>query len=100
IIETKPIDVRQNMLQGKKNYIIAAQPHGVVSLCGICSAVNADKDFQGTLPTGVAEAVLKTPILKHVMGIFYLISASKKSLVKQFQKGGIEGSVVLYVGGT
>jgi Diacylglycerol acyltransferase len=33
------------------------------------------------------------------MGIFYLISASKSSLVRQFKKGGVEGSVVLYVGG-
>jgi hypothetical protein len=100
IIEEKPVDVRSHMRDGTKTYILAAQPHGVVSLCGICSAVSADHDFQGRLiPTGVAEAVLSTPILKHVMGIFHLISASKKSLIKNFQKGGVEGSVVLYVGG-
>jgi 2-acylglycerol O-acyltransferase 2 len=98
IIETSPVDVRANMRNGK-SYILAAQPHGVVSLCGICSAIYADKEFQGTIPTGVASAVLNTPILKHVMGIFYLISASKSSLKKQFKKGGIEGTVVLYVGG-
>jgi hypothetical protein len=51
ILEDKPVDVRANMKKGKA-YIIAAQPHGVVSLCGICSAVAADKDFQGKLPTG------------------------------------------------
>jgi hypothetical protein len=51
ILEDKPVDVRNNMLKGK-SYIIAAQPHGVVSLCGISSAIAADKDFQGKLPTG------------------------------------------------
>ena len=98
IIEEKPIDVRQNMRAGKP-YILAVQPHGVLSLCGMCSAVATEKEFQGTIPTGVASALLATPILKHVMGIFYLISASKSSLKKQFKKGGIEGTVVLYVGG-
>jgi hypothetical protein len=83
IIEEKPVDVRRNMRDGTKTYIFATQPHGVVSLCGICSAVGADNDLQGRLiPTGVAEAVLLTPILKHVMGIFHLISASKKSLIR------------------
>ena len=98
IIEDSPADVRENMRKGQ-SYILAVQPHGVISLCGMCSAVRADKEFQGTVPTGVASALLKTPILKHVMGVFNLISASKSSLKKQFKKGGIEGSVVLYVGG-
>jgi hypothetical protein len=52
ILEDKPVDVRANMLRGK-SYIIAAQPHGVVSFCGICSAIAADNDFQGKLPTGM-----------------------------------------------
>lgn len=98
IIETKPVDVRANMRAGK-NYILAVQPHGVLSMTGMCSAVYAEDDMCGTIPTGVASALLATPILKHVMGIFYLISASKSSLKKQFKKGGIEGSVVVYVGG-
>mmetsp|Transcript_50758 Transcript_50758/g.77168 ORF Transcript_50758/g.77168 Transcript_50758/m.77168 type:complete len:325 (-) Transcript_50758:153-1127(-) len=98
IIESSPVDVRANMINGK-NYILAVQPHGVLSFCAICSAVYTDKEFQGTIPTGVASALLSTPILKHVMGVFYLISASKPSLKKQFKLGGIQGSVVLYVGG-
>ena len=102
IIETSPVDVRKNMRNGK-NYILAVQPHGVLSLTGMCSAVYAgvsgDIDMQGTIPTGVASVLLSTPILKHVMGIFNLISADKASLKKQFKKGGIEGTVVLYVGG-
>jgi hypothetical protein len=102
IIETSPVDVRKEMRNGK-NYILAVQPHGVLSLAGMCSAVYAgvggDDDMCGTIPTGVASVLLHTPILKHVLGIFNLISASKPSLKKQFKKGGIEGTVVLYVGG-
>ena len=51
------------------------------------------------LKTAVADAVMYTPILKHVLGIFGLISASKKSLQATLKKPGIAGSVVLYVGG-
>ena len=98
IIETRPIDARQEMRKGR-NYILAAQPHGVLSMCAICSAVKAEKEFRGTIPTGVATALLRTPILKHVMGIFYLISASKSSLTRQLKKEGIEGTIFLYVGG-
>lgn len=98
IIESKPIDARENLRNGQ-NYIIAAQPHGVLSMCAICSAVSAEEEFRGTIPTGVASALLLTPILKHVMGIFNLIPASKENLKKQFKRGGIEGTVVLYVGG-
>lgn len=47
----------------------------------------------------MADALLHTPILKHVLGIFGLISASKKSLQKYLRKRGPEGCVVLYVGG-
>ena len=51
------------------------------------------------LCTAVAGAVLQTPIIKHVMGIYGLIDASAKSLKKHLAKGGIEGSIVLYTGG-
>eukprot|EP00522_Entomoneis_paludosa_P003309 CAMPEP_0172471530 /NCGR_PEP_ID=MMETSP1065-20121228/67866_1 /TAXON_ID=265537 /ORGANISM="Amphiprora paludosa, Strain CCMP125" /LENGTH=291 /DNA_ID=CAMNT_0013229633 /DNA_START=215 /DNA_END=1090 /DNA_ORIENTATION=- len=82
------------------NYMLACQPHGVLSYVGIMSAVVAPPAVQGKLPTAVADAVLHTPILKHVMGIFGLISASKKSLIKTMTKNkGVQGTVVLYVGG-
>jgi hypothetical protein len=100
IIESKPINVRQEIQQNGKNYILAFQPHGVVSMVAICSAIAADEYFCGTIPTGVASAVLQIPILKHVMGIFFLINASKERLQQQLQtKQGCEGTVVLYVGG-
>ena len=50
-------------MQGR-NYILAAQPHGFLSMCGIYSAVKAEKEFRGTIPTG---AVLRSPMLKHVI---------------------------------
>ena len=55
--------------------------------------------MSGKLKTAVADAVLYTPILKHVMGIFGLVSASKKSMIETLKKPGIEGSICLYVGG-
>lgn len=51
-------------------------------------------------PTAVADAILYIPILKHVLGIFGLISASKQSLIHRIRKyNGPEGCIVLYVGG-
>jgi len=55
--------------------------------------------MQGKLPTAVANAVLYTPIVKHVLGIFGLISASKASMKETLKKPGVNGTVVLYVGG-
>ena len=59
----------------------------------------APPEIRGIVKTAVADVLLITPILKHVMGIFGLMSASKKNLIKAFQKKGAEGTVVLYVGG-
>jgi Diacylglycerol acyltransferase len=92
------MDAWQVLMQGR-NYILAAQPHGFLSMCGICSAVKAEKEFRGIVPTGVAEPVLRSPIMKHAMGIFNLILASKSSLKKHLQKGGVEGTVIKYAGG-
>jgi len=99
IHETSPIDVKKEILENGKNYLCVFQPHGVVSFVGIASAANAPPEFHGKFPTAVADAVLWTPILKHIMGIFGLISASKKSLQKQLRKRGVDGCCVLYVGG-
>ena len=51
------------------------------------------------MPTAVADAVLYTPLLKHVLGIFGLISASKESMKATLKKPGVSGTVALYVGG-
>jgi hypothetical protein len=55
IIESYPVDVRKNILDGK-NYLIPAQPHGVLSFCGICSAVNGP-EFMPLFKSAVASAV-------------------------------------------
>ena len=90
--------LRMNLDKGK-NYILAAQPHGVLSLCGICSCIHTDVRYR-KINTAVASSLLTFPILKNVMGIFQLVDASAKSLKKILrEKNGIEGSVVLYVGG-
>jgi len=99
IIEVSPIDTIDRVSRGEKNYILAAQPHGVVTYNGILGAVAAPSELQGRIPTAVADVVLWTPILKHVIGIFGLISASKKSLVETLKKKGFPGTVMLYTGG-
>lgn len=98
IFETAPIDVIQEIRNGK-NYLCVCQPHGVLSFTSICSAILLPPEFQGKFPTAVADAVLYTPILKHIMGIFGLVSAKKSSMQRVLKKPGAEGSVVLYVGG-
>lgn len=100
IHEISPINVAEEIRTKRKNYICIVQPHGVISFVGILSAVNGSvPEFVGTLPTAVADAVLYTPILKHVLGIFYLISASKQSLQRTLKQKGVRGTIVLYVGG-
>jgi hypothetical protein len=97
IIETDKVNAKEELLKGK-NYIFACQPHGVFSLCGICSSINATEEFR-KIQTAVASSLLSFPILKNVMGIFRLVDASGKSLKKIIQKPGIDGSVVIYIGG-
>jgi len=87
-------------IKAGKNYLCVMVPHGALSFVGIMSAVCATfPEFQGQLPTAVADALLYTPILKHVLGIFGLISASKASMIKTLKKKGVDGTIVLYVGG-
>lgn len=84
--------------EGRGGIILAAQPHGVLSFGGICAGSAADSRFD-KLVTAAAGAVLATPIVKHVVGVFGLIDASAKSLRSHLSKGGVEGSCVLYTGG-
>mmetsp|Transcript_4988 Transcript_4988/g.12657 ORF Transcript_4988/g.12657 Transcript_4988/m.12657 type:complete len:322 (-) Transcript_4988:389-1354(-) len=99
IIETKPVNIRKNIRENKKPYMIALQPHGILSYVSFCSTIN----FEGKLPaTGAADAVLATPLIRHVIGIFPLVSASKSSLMKKLtneRNECIDRSVIIYVGG-
>lgn len=100
ILESSPIDVATEVRSGRKNYLFVLQPHGALSFVSIASSVNGSiPEFQGKLATAVADAVLYTPILKHVLGIFGLISASKKAMQQTLRQKGVQGSIVLYVGG-
>jgi 2-acylglycerol O-acyltransferase 2 len=90
-------EIRKRLKTGRR-FMLAFQPHGVISFVGLCAATNAPEDLRA-LKTAVASSLLQTPILKHVMGIFGLIDASKKSLQRHFKKPGIQGCVALYVGG-
>lgn len=82
-----------------KNYIIAMQPHGVISFCSLCSWINAPPELR-CVKTGVASVLLKTPILKNVMGIYGLTPASSGNVKKILQKKiGIGSCIVLYCGG-
>jgi hypothetical protein len=78
-----------------KNYIFVAQPHGVLSFVGMCSAASKPMDIL-RVPTAAASVVLRMPILKNLMGIFNLIDASAVSLRAHLRGGG---SVLIYVGG-
>lgn len=82
----------------QKKYILASQPHGVISFCGMCAAVNIPEDLTG-IETAVASVLLRVPILKHVLGIYGLVDASGRNFKKKIQQEGINGSVVVYVGG-
>lgn len=99
IHETSPRDIWTEVREGKSNFLIVKQPHGALSFTGMMSAIMAPPEIRGKVRTAVADALLMTPILKHIMGIFGLISASKKNMIQTFKNKGAEGTVVLYVGG-
>lgn len=96
--ETSDEEFRELANKKGKRFIVAVQPHGVISFVGLCSWVKAPPDFR-RIPTAAASALLKTPILKHVMGIFGLTDASASNLKRHLKKPGIGGSLVLYIGG-
>ncbi|CAB1107369.1 unnamed protein product [Ectocarpus sp. CCAP 1310/34] len=81
------------LIEKDKKIIFAAQPHGVMSITGICSAINMAP--RPTPPTCTADVIRRIPIMKHVFGVFGLVGASGRSLTSTLRRT----SVVLYVGG-
>mmetsp|Transcript_12749 Transcript_12749/g.23900 ORF Transcript_12749/g.23900 Transcript_12749/m.23900 type:complete len:319 (-) Transcript_12749:53-1009(-) len=82
-----------------RKFILAFQPHGVISFCSFCSWINAPPELR-CVQSAVASVLMKVPILKNVMGIYGLTDASSKNICKIFRTGqGVNGCVVLYVGG-
>jgi len=96
-LETSDDELRKMAKEGKK-VIVATVPHGVISFVGLCCWVNAPDDLR-RIKTAVASSLLYIPILKNVMGIFGLTSASASNLKKHFKKDGVDGSIVVYIGG-
>lgn len=88
-----------NLVDSGRKFILAFQPHGVVSFCSLCSWIKAPIELR-CIQTAVASVVLKVPILKNVMGIYGMTDASSRNVHHIFQtKKGINGCLVLYVGG-
>jgi hypothetical protein len=96
--DEKLIEIIQQYKAAGRSVIFTGQPHGVLSYGGLCAGTAADPKY-GSLNTAAAGAVLATPIIKHVVGVFGLIDASSSSMKKHLAKGGVEGSIVLYTGG-
>lgn len=80
------------------SFLLCASPHGVLSYTALCAVAASDERFGG-LSTAVAGAVLKCPLIKHIIGIYGMVDASRKTMLKHLAKGGSEGSLVLYTGG-
>jgi len=98
ILEFSNDDANKMINDGKK-FILALQPHGVISFCSLCSWINAPSNFR-SIQTAVASVLLRTPILKHVMGIYGLTPASGSNVRSILKNGkGVSGCLVLYVGG-
>lgn len=81
-----------------RSFLLCAAPHGVLSYVALCVVAASDIRFGG-LSTAVAGVVLKTPFIKHIIGIYGMIDASRKNMLRHLSKGGAEGSLVLYTGG-
>ncbi|KAL7535110.1 hypothetical protein ACHAXR_010140 [Thalassiosira sp. AJA248-18] len=94
IIHMDEKNIRSQMDNGK-NFLFAAQPHGVLSFVGMCAACSEPADTE-RVPTAAASVVLKTPLLKNLMGIFNLVDASAGNIKRILKKGG---SVLIYIGG-
>jgi hypothetical protein len=87
-------NIRKQIDQGK-SFLFAAQPHGVLSYTGMCSAVDNPNDCL-SVPTAAASIVLRTPLLKNLMGIFNLVDASAHNIKRIFKD---RGCVLIYIGG-
>jgi hypothetical protein len=85
----------RNSMNNGTSYIFAAQPHGVLSFVGMCAAASNPDDTLA-VPTAAASVVLRTPLLKNLMGIFNLVDASAHNLQKLFLE---RKSVLIYIGG-
>ena len=78
---------RKRKRKRKRGRILAAQPHGVLTYVAMCEAIANPESSENT-PTAVASILLRTPILRNLMGIFNLVDASGPSLRRHLMSGG------------
>ena len=98
--EVREFSVEEGLSMMKRRPLIGAcHPHGVFSFGGLASAVASLGSWYEpeNMPLAAATSVLATPILKHLLGIFSLVPASRSSLRQVI--GRERRSVVLYPGG-
>jgi len=99
ILETSHEDLQK--LVEEKPTIISLHPHGVFSLCALCAAIKWSISwwYPATTPTAVADSILHLPLLKHIIGVLGITSASGKQLVSTITAEKNRGCI-LYPGGT
>lgn len=98
------VEIREISMQGieqlvaSRPVVFGVQPHGVFAFGGACAGVNWSKSFwnPAELPTAAAASVMKTPLIKHIVGLFGTRDAHSKSLTAWLKQGK---SIVLYIGG-
>jgi 2-acylglycerol O-acyltransferase 2 len=99
VLEQSYEEIEVALESGKqRNFLVCMQPHGVVSFTSFCMNIMCPP-YHRRVKTVVATSVLYAPILKHLLGINGLISASKANLTKHLKKPGVDGCANLYVGG-
>lgn len=79
--------------------LVGFHPHGIFPFTGLCCAIKWSRSWWSPdrSTTAVADAVMATPLLKHVIGVLGITSASSASLDRALRE---KDSVVLYPGGT
>ena len=99
ILEIPPAEM--DVITKEKPALICLHPHGVFSMVALCSAVKWSQTWWDprTTPTAVADSILHVPILKHIIGILGITSASAKPLIKTLNSDTNRGCI-LYPGGT
>mmetsp|Transcript_27285 Transcript_27285/g.55659 ORF Transcript_27285/g.55659 Transcript_27285/m.55659 type:complete len:314 (-) Transcript_27285:882-1823(-) len=93
-------NIRKQITNGK-SFLFAAQPHGIITYCGMCAAATNPDDVLA-VPTAAASVVLNMPILKNLMGIFNLVDASASNIKRILSKKNKDGSgtcILIYIGG-
>lgn len=96
IKEISDADVQS--LISQRPTLFCVQPHGVFSFGGASAGVTWAKRWwhPRDIPTAVASSVMRTPLVKHIVGLFGVVDVASKPMGKLL---GARKSCVLYIGG-